>query len=532
MTDTHSRDVSAEHPSRARHLGWALALISLTQLLIVLDGSIVTIALPFIREDLDVSEANLAWLTIGYALPFGALLLFGGRLGDLFGYRRMLITGMVGFAAASVVGGLSTAEPIIIGARVLQGATAALMAPAALALITTTFPAGGARNRAYGVYAAMSGAGAGAGLIIGGWLTSLNSFFGVELPGWRLTFLMNIPIALVVVLLAPKLLRESPRQPGGIDVPGAVTSTLGMVGLVYGFTRAGEGHGWDDPATIAALTLGAVLLVAFVLIERRAAHPLLPLRILRNRVRGGSYTALTLAMMAMFTMFYFLTLFVQQILGYPPLLTGLAFLPLSFGIVIAATLAGRLMGRIPPRIIAGTGALLASFSMLMFSRLSVDDSPAAAVLAATSGTAVGADISYWAHIFPYLLTMAIGMGMVLAGLTPAALYRVDPQDTGVGSGLFNTAQQLGGAIGLALLSTVTQIVVGQRTEQVIGPISAALPNPQAVDEALLQATFTAGVTRAFGVASILLLVASLLIWTLLTRMQPDEPGTDQPTTAT
>lgn len=515
MTVHHSPDVPAEQPPRTRHLGWALALISMTQLLIVLDGSIVTIALPFISEDLDISESNLTWLTIGYALPFGALLLFGGRLGDLFGYRRMLITGMTAFAAASIVGGLSTGEAVLIIARILQGTSAALIAPAALALVTTTFPPGDARNRAYGVYAAMSGAGAGVGLIIGGWLTSLDSFFGVEVPGWRLTFLMNIPIALVVAALAPKLLRESPRRPGGIDVPGALTSTLGLVALVFGFTRAGEGRGWDDLATVAALVAGVALLIAFVVIERRVAHPLLPLRILRNRVRAGSYSALTLAMVAMFTMFYFLTLFVQQILGYPPLLTGLAFLPLSIGIVVAATMAGRLMARIQPRILAGTGTLLAAFSMFMFSRLSVDESPAAAVLAATGGPTVGADVSYWAHVFPYLLTMAVGMGMVLAGLTPTSLHRVEPEDTGVGSGLFNTTQQVGGAFGLAVLSTVSQFFVGQRTEQVIGPISAALPNdPDAADRALTQATFTEGVTQAFGVAATLLLVASLLVWTL------------------
>ncbi|MEK8109882.1 MFS transporter [Micromonospora sp. M12] len=205
------------------------------------------------------------------------------------------------------------------------------------------------------------------------------------------------------------------------------------------------------------------------------SHPLLPLRIFHNRVRAGGYLALTLAMASMFAMFYFLTLFVQQILGYSPLRTGVAFLPFALGIVVAATMAGKAMARVQPRIIAGIGSLLAAFSMVMFSQLSVDDSPAAAVLAATGGPTVGEDVSYWGQVFPYLITMAVGMGMVLAGLTPASLHRVAPEDTGVGAGLFNAAQQLGGSVGLAVLSTVSLHFAGQRNEQVIEPITTALP---------------------------------------------------------
>ncbi len=528
MTDPTSVAATDTDASPARHLGLALALISVTQLLIVLDGSIVTIALPFIGGDLEMSDATLTWLTIGYALSFGGLLLLGGRLGDLFGYRRMLMTGMTAFAVASILGGVATSEPVLLAVRVLQGSSAALIAPAALALITTTFPPGAARNRAYGVYAAMSGAGAGIGLIIGGWLTGLNSFFGLEVDGWRLTFLLNVPIALTVAALAPMLLRESPRRPGKIDVPGATTATLGLGALVYGLTRAGEGHGWGNAGTILALAAGAVLLITFVLIEQRVAHPLLPLRIFRNRVRAGTYIALTLAMAAMFAMFYFLTLFVQQILGYESLVAGLSFLPLSIGIVVAATVAGKLMARIQPRVIAGLSALLAAFSMLMFSRLSVDDAPAVAAMAAASGTTVGSDLSYWAHVFPYLITMAFGMGMVLAGLTPASLYRVAPEDTGVGSGLFNAAQQLGGSIGLAVLSTVSLHFADRRSEQVLGAITTALPkDPAAAKRALLQATFTEGITHAFLVGAILLLVASLIIWTL-TRTASSEADQGAP----
>nr|WP_238357358.1 MFS transporter [Kribbella italica] len=326
--------------------------------------------------------------------------------------------------------------------------------------------------------------------------------------------------------MAPRLLRESPRRPGRIDVPGALTSTVGLGALVYGLTRAGEGHGWADSGTVVSLAASAALLIVFVLVERHVAHPLLPLRIFRSRVRAGSYIALTLAMAAMFAMFYFLTLFVQQILGYRSLVAGISFLPLSLGIVLAATMAGKLMARVQPQIIAGIGTLLAAFSMLMFSRLSVDDSPAAAVLAAGNGTTVGGDVSYWSDVFPYLITMAVGMGMVLAGLIPASLYRVAPEDAGVGSGLFNAAQQLGGSIGLAVLSTVALHFSDQRTEQVAGPITAALPDdPGAVERALLQATFTEGVTHAFLVGSFLLLIASLVIWTT-THLKPGETNAD------
>jgi len=322
-----------------RHLGWALVLISVAQLMVVLDATIANIALPFIKHDLGISQANLSWVVTGYALAFGGLLLLGGRLGDLYGRRRMFMVGVVIFAIASLLGGLATNEGLLLGARGLQGLGAAIASPAALALITTTFPAGPQRNRAFSVYAAMSGAGAAVGLILGGWLTGLEpTFFGHVVDGWRLTFLINVPIGLLAAAAAPRLLAESESHPGELDLPGALSGTLGLVGIVYGLTRAGDPrYGWGDGWTLAALAAGVLLLAAFVVIERSVSHPLLPFRILANRSRATSFVVMMLVPAAMFAMFYFLSQFVQNVMGFSPLKTGVAFLPFSAGIVVAAT---------------------------------------------------------------------------------------------------------------------------------------------------------------------------------------------------
>ena len=343
-------------------------LISVAQLMVVLDASIANIALPYIGEDLDIDDANLTWIVTGYALAFGGLLLLGGRLGDLYGRRRIFMIGLAIFAVASLLGGLAQNEALLLGARGLQGLGAALASPAALALITTTFPAGPARNRAFAVYAAMSGAGAAVGLILGGWLTGLDPILGLE--GWRLTFLINVPIGIAAAVLAPRFLNESESHPGWLDVPGAITGTLGLLGLVYGFTRAGEAaHGWGDPWTIASLAAGVVLLAVFAFIESRVEHPLLPIRVFANRTRATSFLVMMLVPAAMFAMFYFLSLFIQQVMGYSPLHTGFAFLPFSVGIVIGAGLSSNLVSRIDPRFIAGIGTLMAAAALFGFSRL-------------------------------------------------------------------------------------------------------------------------------------------------------------------
>ncbi|MBC9734666.1 MFS transporter [Nocardioides marmotae] len=536
MSDPTSGTTVAEPSSGAgRHLGWALVLISIAQLMVVLDASIANIALPYIGTDLDINEANLTWIVTGYSLAFGGLLLLGGRLGDLYGRRRIFMTGLVVFAVASLLGGFATNEPLLLGARGLQGLGAALASPAALALITTTFPAGPKRNRAFAVYAAMSGAGAAVGLILGGWLTGLDSVFGVDslfgtdLNGWRLTFLINVPIGIAAALLAPRFLPESESHPGQLDVPGALAGTLGLLALVFGFTRAGEeAHGWGAPSTIASLAAGVVLLAVFAVVESRVSHPLLPVRIFQNRTRATSFAVMMLIPAAMFAMFYFLSLFIQQVVGYSPLRTGFAFLPFSLGIVAGAGLSSNLVNRIDARYIAGTGTLLAAGALFGFSRLSVDDS-VGALLTAADGH-VGADINYWTSLFPFIVLMAFGMGLTFVPMTLTAVHHVRAEDSGIGSGVLNTMQQVGGALGLAILSTVS-LHFATRTGDDLAPQLAQATGGQATPEQIGYLTFvgsfTDGATAAFLTGAGMILIGSLLIWTLL-NVKHTELATDGP----
>ena len=531
---------SPEATEKTINLRWALVLISIAQLMVVLDASITNIALPFIGRDLGVAQANLSWIVTGYALAFGGLLLLGGRLGDLYGRRRMFALGLTVFAVASLLGGLAQNEAMLLSSRALQGLGAALASPAALALITTTFPAGPARNRAFAVYAAMSGAGAAVGLILGGWLTGLDSVAGLSLAGWRLTFLINVPIGLVAASLAPRLLRESEASDGRLDVPGAVTGTLGLLGIVFGLTRAGEEqHGWGDPGTIASLVAGVALIVAFVLIERRAAHPLLPLRIFAHRTRAASFAAMMIAPAAMFAMFYFLSLFIQQVMGYSPLRAGFAFLPFSLGIVIGAGLSSNLVNRVDPRFLAGTGTLLAALSLFMFSRIGVDDSPGATLAALAGQGTVGTDVSYWGSIMPWVVVMSIGMGLVFVPLTLTAVHRVRADDSGIGSGVLNTMQQVGGALGLATLSTVSLHYINDRAAAVTGPLAQGLSgaglDPTAtipgtatsyLEGAVFQASFTEGATHAFLIGSLMMVLASVVVWVFL-DVKHEELATDE-----
>ena len=517
------------------HLGWALVLISVAQLMVVLDGTITNIALPYIGRDLDIAQANLSWIVTGYALAFGGLLLLGGRLGDLYGRRRVFAAGLTIFAIASLVGGVAQTEAMLLASRSLQGFGAALASPAALALITTTFPAGRARNRAFAVYAAMSGAGAAVGLILGGWLTGLDSVFGIEMSGWRLTFLINVPIGIGAALLARRFLNESESHPGQMDIPGALTGTFGLLGIVYGLTRAGDArYGFDDPWTIASLVAGSLLLALFAFLESRAEHPLMPLHIFKNRTRAASFAAMMLGPAAMFAMFYFLSLFVQQIVGYSPLKAGFAFLPFSAGIVIGAGLASNLASRIDPRFLAGTGTLLASFSLFMFSRLSIDDSPSAIVAAVAGQGTAGSSVSYVSDLLPWIVLMSIGMGLTFVPLTLTAVHHIQAHDSGIGSGVLNTMQQVGGALGLATLSTVSLHYINERVAS-IGPelTQAAGVDPGTekgasfLEAAFFQATFTEGATHAFMIASLMMLAASLVVWIFL-DVKHEELATDGP----
>ncbi|GAB3769152.1 EmrB/QacA subfamily drug resistance transporter [Nocardioides ginsengisegetis] len=539
MADLQQTEVPVEAPKA--HYGWALVLISIAQLMVVLDATIANIALPFIGRDLDISQANLSWIVTGYALAFGGLLLLGGRLGDLYGRRKVFMIGLSVFAIASLLGGLATSEPLLMGARGLQGFGAALASPAALALITTTFPAGPQRNRAFAVYAAMSGAGAAVGLILGGWLTGLDSAFGIEMSGWRLTFLINVPIGLVAAALAPRVLAESESHPGQLDIPGALTGTLGLLGLVFGLTRAGQAaHGWGDPVTIASLVAGVALLALFAFIESRVEHPLLPVRIFQNRTRAASFIVMMLVPAAMFAMFFFLSLFIQQLVGYTPLRTGFAFLPFSVGIVIGAGLSSNLVGRIDARFIAGIGTLMASAALLGFSRLSIDDSPSAVVSAISHGATAGADVNYWTSILPFILLMSVGMGLTFVPLTLTAVHHVRAEDSGIGSGVLNTMQQVGGALGLATLSTVSLHFVNNRADTIAPALlkatqdagidpSAPIPGSSLtfIQAAGFQSTFTEGATHAFLTGSVMILLASLVVWTFLT-VKHEELATDGP----
>jgi EmrB/QacA subfamily drug resistance transporter len=524
MTDTTSTTPppgATAPPQRALNLAWALVLISIAQLMVVLDASIANIALPFIQKDLGISNANLPWIVTGYALAFGSLLLLGGRLGDLYGRRKVFMIGLSVFAVASLLGGLATNEALLLGARGLQGLGAALASPAALALITTTFPAGPARNRAFAVYAAMSGAGAAVGLILGGWLTGTEpNILGIAVDGWRLTFLINVPIGLSAAFLAPRFLNESESHPGQLDLPGAVTGTLGLLGVVYGLSRAGT-QGWGDSFTIASLIAGVALLVVFGLIESRVEHPLLPFRIFTSRTRASSFVAMFLAPAAMFAMFYFLSQYIQNVMGYSPLKAGVAFLPFTVGIVVGAGLASNLVNRIDPRYISGVGTLIASGALFGFSRLPYDTSFPPSDLTG----------SYVTDIMPFIVMMSFGMGLTFVPVTLTAVHHLRAEESGIGSGVLNTAQQVGGALGLAVLATVATQTFTDRGKEfaaaAVGGPQLSAEQMQKFQQIAQQQIFTEGSTNAFFVGSLLMLGASLVIWIFL-DVKHEELATDGP----
>ncbi|MGL5816574.1 MAG: MFS transporter [Phycicoccus sp.] len=504
---------SSDSSSSSTRLGWALVVISMAQLMVVLDGTITNIALPYIQRDLEISDANLTWIVTGYALAFGSLLLLGGRLGDLYGRRRVFMVGLVVFAVASGLGGLATSEELLLASRGLQGLGAALASPAALALITTTFPAGPARNRAFAVYAAMSGAGAAVGLLLGGWLTGLDGVAGIDVDGWRLTFLINVPIGIIAALLAPRFLRESESSTGELDVPGAVAGTVGLLGIVYGLSRAGE-DGWTDTWTLTTLLGGLAVLALFFMVERRAAHPLLPFRVFTHRTRAASFAAMFLAPAAMFAMFFYLSQYVQRVLGYSPIEAGVAFLPFCVGIVVAAGVASNLVNRVDARYISGVGTLLAAAGLFGFSRIPYD----------TTFPVTPLQADYTTDLLPYMVLMSLGMGATFVPLTLTAVHHLRADDSGIGSGVLNTMQQVGGATGLALLATLaTQVFTDRGAELAVAAERAAAqggspPTPeqiQALQAAAQGQVFAEGSTQAFLLGAGLMLGASLVVWLFL-----------------
>jgi EmrB/QacA subfamily drug resistance transporter len=499
--------------------------------MVVLDSTIANIALPYIGKDLHIDSTNLSWIVTGYALAFGGLLLLGGRLGDLYGRRRVFMAGVTLFALASALGGLAQNEAMLLSSRGLQGVGAAMASPTALALITTTFPAGPLRNRAFSVFAAMSGVGAAIGLILGGWLTGIDPNWG-----WRLTFLINVPIGLAAAFFAPRVLPDSEHHPGELDVPGALLGTLGLLSLVFGITRtgnqdsSGQTYGWGDPLAISGMALGVVLLIAFVLLETRIKHPLMPLNIFANRTRATAFLAMMITPAAMFAMFFFLSLFVQNVMGYSPLRAGFAFLPFCFGMVFGATLASKLLSLIDPRFIAGTGTLLGGVSLYMFHRIDAATGPRDVLTAARGGDHLGHTVNYWTDLMPWIVLMSFAMGLTFVSMMMAAVHHVREQDAGIGSGVLNTMQQVGGALGLAILSTVAAHYTTQHLTSIGGSLQSLGGQLAGVDQGALQqqtyvAAFSFGATHAFLVGAFMMWAASAIVWIFL-NVKHEEMATD------
>jgi EmrB/QacA subfamily drug resistance transporter len=408
---------------------WALAVIAVAQLMVVLDASIVTIALPSAQHALGISDADRQWVVTAYTLAFGGLLLLGGRIADYTGRKRIFIVGLIGFAAASALGGAAQTGGALFGARAVQGVFAALLAPAALSLISVTFTDPRERARAFGVYGGISGGGAAIGLILGGVLT--------EYVSWRWCLFVNIPIALVTALAALRTVHES-RAHGNTryDIPGAVLVSTGLAALVYGFTEAAKPDGgWTAGSTMSWLAASVVLLVAFVVWEARSPHPLLPLRIVLDRNRAGSYASSLLIGAGLFAMFLFLAYYMQQNLGYSALKSGFAFLPFSAGIVVAAGLASSLLPRLGPKPLLIAGGILATVGLLYL-------------------TTITNTTSWTAHVLPAEILISFGIGLFFVTTSSLALTRVAEHDTGVASAMLNTTQQIGGALGTALLNTL------------------------------------------------------------------------------
>jgi EmrB/QacA subfamily drug resistance transporter len=410
---------------RGHHPGLALAIIAASQLMVILDATIVNIALPHIKTALGFSTEGLTWVLNAYTLTFGGLLLLGGRAGDILGRRRVFIFGLALFTLASFLGGLATSEWWLLSARALQGIGGAIVTPTALALITTNFEEGAERNRAFGVFAAVSGSGAAIGLLAGGMLTSWLS--------WRWVLFVNVPIGILIALVAPMYINESERHPGRFDLAGAISSTVGMSALVYGFIRAAS-DGWSDGLAVASFGVALLLLALYLVIEARSAQPITPMHMFRNRNRSASYVVMLALSGALFSMFFFLTLFVQNVLSYSPLKAGIAFLPVSAGVIVSAQIASKQLVKVGPKPFMVAGGVLAVGGLFWLSQIK-----------ATSGYVEG--------LLGPMVVFALGMGFLFVPLTVLAVAGVEPHESGSASGLLNVMQQVGSTIGLAILTT-------------------------------------------------------------------------------
>lgn len=481
---------------------WALTVLAAAQLMIILDASIVNIALPSAQADLDISNADRQWMVTAYTLSFGALLLLGGRIADYTGRKRTFVIGLLGFAGASALGGLAPNQELLFAARALQGSFAALMAPASLSIVTVTFTEPKERAKAFGVFGALAGGGAAIGLIVGGVLT--------EYASWRWCLGVNVPVALIVAAAAVPLVRES-KAPGDTryDVPGLLLATGGLFCLVYGFTEAARAEnpddptstavqGWTDPSTLGFLAVAVVLLVAFVLWEQRARNPLLPLRVVLDRNRGGSFLVFLLVGAGLFAMFLFLTYYFQVNLGYTPLEAGFAFLPFSLGIILSAGFVSQLLPRVGPRVLILPGLSLAVVGMLLLTRIQQDS-------------------SYWTSVFPAMVIMSVGLAGVFIPAASTSLIGVGHHDAGVASAVLNTSQQIGGSLGTALLNTIFA-----------GAVTAYFTdNPPASPEQAQQTlplAFIRGYHVAFFWGAALFAVALLVATALITAHREDIPS--------
>ena len=407
---------------------WVLGVVGLAQLMVVLDATIVNIALPSAQHALRFSNANRQWIVTGYSLGFGGLLLLGGRLSDLVGRRRMLLVGLAGFALASALGGVASSFGMLLIARGIQGVFGAMLAPAALSTLTVTFTDPAERGKAFGIYGAIAGAGGAVGLLVGGVLTQYLS--------WRWCLYVNVAFAGLAIIGTLRFLGRQSRDPDvHVDVPGTILVVAGLVALVYGLSEA-DTKGWGAGVTDILLAVGVALLIAFVLVQRRVAHPLLPLRIVLDRYRGGSYLAIGLSAIAMFGIFLFLTYYLQLTLGYSPVRTGLAFLPMVGALMISSTTSTTLfLPRVGPRPLVPVGMLLAAAGMALLTQISLHT-------------------SYVGGVLPGLVLVGLGLGLVFGCAMNMATYGTDPEDAGVASAMVNTNQQVGGSIGTALLNTI------------------------------------------------------------------------------
>jgi len=451
-----------------------LFVVAISQLMIVLDSSIMNIAIPSAKVDLGITDANQQWVITAYTLAFGSLLLLGGRIGDYMGRKKIFLIGLVGFAAASALGGIASTQGMLFASRALQGVFAALLAPAALAIISVTFTVPTERAKAFGVIGAISGGGAAIGLILGGTLT--------EYASWRWCLGVNTPIAIVAALLAIKFVHESKASgDNSYDIPGVVTATAGLFSLTYGFNEAAT-KGWSSSTTISFLVAAVVLLIIFVAIEAKVSNPLMPLRVVTERNRGGSYLGSLVVGAGLFSMFLFLGLYLQVILGYTPLRSGFAFLPFTAGIIVFAGIASQLLPKFGPRALMVPGLIAAGVGLLLMTRITPDT-------------------SYTTHVLPSLLIMSSGMALVFIPLTSTSLHAVSSHDTGVASAMLNTSQQVGGSLGTALLNTIAATAT-----------TSYITANSALGERLPAFATTHGFVVAFRWSAVLLFVGAIVLY--------------------